>query len=579
MTHDRGRVDNTTASACLGERTLLAPGIHGDSVPMHDWSRDEVDFCIVGAGAGGGVVGAKLAEAGFSVVILDAGPHWDPVRDFVSDEVAAHKLFWTEERVTGGEDPVELGSNNSGQGIGGSTVHYSMIALRLHADDFRRRTLEGDVAGADLQDWPLTYEDLEPYYDEVEEALQIAGPVHYPWQKRGRRFPQREHQLNASANMLVRGCAALGIPVSAAPVATLSAPHADRPPCVYRGFCNYGCSTNAKSSILVTYIPRAIRAGAEVRPNAMVARIEHDAAGRVTGVLHFRARSGEVHGGEELFFQRAKAVVVAGYAIETPRLLLNSASSLFPDGLANSSGFVGRCFMIHAGHQMFAKFPQRIGQYKAPPGLAITEHYNRSLPDVGFSCGYSIEVVGPHVVDFAARVSEGRHLWGTALRQQMFDYNYYSGVGIVGETLPQFENRVKLHASERDRYGLPVAHVQFSHHENDRRLIEHSIGKMSEILRAAGGEDVWGANRTAHLMGTCRMGRDPRASVVDADGRAHDVPNLFICDGSVFPTSGAVNPSLTIQAIAARTADRIRDRASRGALGPRGFRTHGDARV
>lgn len=549
-----------------GEPTLLAPGIHGERVPMRDCSRDEVDFCIVGAGAGGGVVGAKLAEAGFSVVILDAGPHWDPAQDFVSDETAAHKLFWTEERVTGGADPVELGSNNSGQGVGGSTVHYSMIALRLSPDDFRRRTLEGAIAGADLQDWPLSYDDLEPYYDEVEAALQIAGPVHYPWQKRRRRFPQREHQLNASANMLVRGCSKLGIPVSAAPVATLSAPHADRPPCVYRGFCNYGCSTNAKSSILVTYIPRAIRAGAEVRPNAMVARIEHDATGRVTGVLHFRNGEGDAQGDSALFRQRAKAVIVAGYAIETPRLLLNSASSLFPGGLANSSGRVGRCFMIHAGHQMFAQFPQRIGQYKAPPGLAITEHFNRTLPESGFCCGYSIEVVGPHVVDFAARISTARSLWGTALRRTMFDYNYYSGVGIVGETLPQFDNRVKLHDGERDRYGLPVAHVIFTHHENDRRLIAHSIGKMGEILQAAGGEDVWGANRTAHLMGTCRMGADPGTSVVNVDGRAHDVPNLFICDGSVFPTSGAVNPSLTIQAVAARTADRIRALAAGGEL-------------
>jgi choline dehydrogenase-like flavoprotein len=566
MTRSNGGDGNTTPFVSNGERPLLAPGIHGEAVPMRDLSRDEVDFCVVGAGAGGGVVGAKLAEAGFSVVILDAGPHWDPVRDFVSDETASHKLYWTDERVTGGKDPVELGSNNSGQGVGGSTVHYSMIAMRLHADDFRRRTLEGAIAGADLQDWPLTYEDLEPYYDEVEEALQIAGPVGYPWQKRRRRFPQREHQLNSSANMLVRGCSRLGIPVAAAPVATLSAPHADRPPCVYRGFCNYGCSTNAKSSILVTYIPRAIHAGAEIRPNAMVARIEHDANGRVTGVLHFRNGSGDGPGGSELFRQRAKAVIVAGYAIETPRLLLNSASSLFLDGLANSSGMVGRCFMIHAGHQTFAKFPQRIGQYKAPPGLSITEHFNRTMPDVDFACGYTIEVVGPHVVDFATRVSAARSLWGVALRRTMFDYNYYSGVGIVGETLPQFDNRVKLHDSERDRYGLPVAHVLFSHHENDQRLIDHSIGKMREILRAADGEDVWDVNRTAHLMGTCRMGRDPRASVVDENGRTHDVPNLFICDGSVFPTSGAVNPSLTIQAIAARTADRIQAIAASGGL-------------
>jgi choline dehydrogenase-like flavoprotein len=532
--------------------TLTAPGIHGECIRMRNLSAEEVDFCIVGAGAGGGVIGAKLAEAGFSVVILDAGPHWNPVKDFVSDEMASRKLFWTDERVTGGSNPIELGSNNSGRGVGGSTVHYSMVAMRAHPEDFRRHTLEGHIKGADLRDWPLRFDELEPYYEEVEEALQISGPTHYPWGRRRRRYRQREHELNASAQVLVRGCTRLGIQVAPAPIATLSAPYNDRPPCIYRGFCNYGCSTNAKSSILVTYIPRAIAAGAEVRPDAMVAQIEHDDRGHVTGVLHFRKDS------RELFRQRAKTVVVAGYAVETPRLLLNSASSLFPDGLANSSGMVGRCFMVHAGHQVFAKFPDRINQYKAPPpGGALTEHFNRTIREADFICGYTIEVVGPHAVDFASRLTTGRGLWGADLRRVMLDYNYYSGIGIVGEILPQARNLVKLHDTERDQYGLAVPHVVFAYHENDRRMIAHAVARMKEILEAAGGEDVWSADRTAHLLGTCRMGDDPSASVVNADCRAHDVPNLYICDGSVFPTSTAVNPSLTIQAIAARAADRI----------------------
>jgi len=536
-------------------RTLRAPGIHGAEVPMRDWSKEEVDFCIVGAGAAGGVLGAKLAEAGFSVAILEAGPHWDPTRDFVSDETASHKLYWTEERISGGADPIALGPNNSGRGVGGSTVHYSMVALRLQPEDFCRRTLTGAVPGAALQDWPLTYQDLEPYYDEVESALQIAGPINYPWQRRRHRFPQRQHPLNASANILVRGCSKLSIPVATAPVATLSAPHGERPPCVYRGFCNYGCSTNAKSSVLVTYIPRAIGAGAEVRPHAMAACVEHDARGRVVGVLHFRDSAQGPN--NALHRQRARAVIIAGYAIESPRLLLNSMSARFPAGLANSSGMVGRCFMVHSGQQVFAKFPQRIGQYKAPPGLAITEHFNRTLADTDFCFGYSIELIGPHIVDFAARMSTARRLWGEALRRAMFDFNYYSGLGMVGETLPQLANRVRLHRLERDAHGLPVAHVTFGYHENDRRLLAHAVGNMRAILQAAGGEDIWVADRTAHLMGTCRMGTDPATSVVDADCRAHDVPNLFICDGSIFPTSGGVNPSLTIEALAARTADRI----------------------
>lgn len=541
-------------------RTLHAPGIHGETVPMRDLAHQEVDFCVIGAGAGGGVVGAKLAEAGFEVVILEAGPHWDPTRDFVSDELGSYRLFWTDERISGGADPVELGSNNSGRGVGGSTVHYSMVKMRARREDFRRRSLDGSVAGAELSDWPLSFEELEPYYEEIEDALQVAGPAFYPWGRRRRRFPQREHELSAKAEVLVRGCTKLDIPVAPAPVSTLSAPHGDRPPCVYRGFCNYGCTTNAKSSILVTYIPRAIHAGAEVRPDAMAVRIEHDTRGRVHGVVYFRGEDRAPR------LQRARAVIVAGYSVETPRLLLNSASPAFPDGLANSSGMVGRCFMIHSGHQVFARFAERVNPYKSPPGLALSEHFNRTMPGAGFIGGYTVEVVGPHVGDFATRVAGARGLWGDDLRRLMRDYTHYSGIGIVGEVLPQRRNFVSLHPTERDVHGLPVPRIEFGYHDNDRRLIEHAVARMKEIMAAAGGQDVWSADRTAHLLGTCRMGRDAATSVVDADCRSHDVPNLFICDGSVFPTATAANPSLTIEAIAARCADRIRDLARRGEL-------------
>jgi choline dehydrogenase-like flavoprotein len=537
-----------------------APGIHGERVPMRDLSREIVDFCIVGTGAGGGVLAAKLAERGFSVVALEAGPHWDPTRDFVSDERGSRDLFWMDERITGGRDPIELGSNNSGRGVGGSSVHYSMIAMRAQPEDFRRLSLEGPLAEVELCDWPIGYGDLAPYYEEVERDLHIAGPTFYPWGPRRRRYPQREHELNASAMVLVNGCSRLGIPAVPAPVATLSAPADGRPPCVYRGFCNYGCTTNAKSSILVTYIPRAIAAGAEVRELCMAARVTHDAGGRATGVEYFRGRAGEVS------FQSARNVIVAGYSIETPRLLLNSASSLFPDGLANSSGFVGKCFMVHTGHQVFARFDERINQYKAPPGLALTEHFNRTIPGESFVCGYTVETVGPHPCDFAGRVTTARGYWGAELKLLMAGSNYYSGIGIVGEVLPQIGNEVRLHDTERDKFGLPIPHVLFGYHENDRRLVEHAVATMKKIMAAAGGADVWSADRTAHLLGTCRMGSDPRSSVVDADCRSHDVPNLFVCDGSVFPTSAAVNPSLTIEAIAARTAVRISELAARREL-------------
>ncbi len=550
-------------TAADSDRPLRAPGIHGGSVPMRDLSGQTVDVCVVGAGAGGGTLAAALAEAGLSVVVLDAGPHWDPTRDFVSDERASGGLYWSDARITGGGDPIALGSNNSGRGVGGSTVHYSMVAMRMHPDDFRRAALDGPVEGTDLADWPLTYADLEPYYERAERDLQIAGPATYPWGPRRTRFPQREHELNAGAEVLVRGCQRLGIPVAAAPIATLSAPHGGRPPCVYRGFCNQGCTTNAKSSVLVTYVPRAIAAGAEVRPGCMAVRVEHDARGLATGVLY--AREGADEGA--LCRQRARAVVVAGYAVESPRLLLNSASGRFPDGLANGSGLVGRCLMVHSGEQAFARFEDRVNPWAAPPpGGAITEHFNRTLPGEAFVCGYTVEVVGPHPADFAATLSSARELWGAGLRRAMLDYNHVTGLGIVGEVLPRRTNAVTLDADETDRWGLPVPRVTFGHHANDRAIIRHARRTMTEILEAAGGRDVWTAARVAHLLGTCRMGTDPGASVVDADCRSHEVPNLFVCDGSVFPTSAAVNPSLTIQALALRTAERIGALARSGSL-------------
>lgn len=556
-----GTPDSRFANPDSSRWPLDAPGIHGHRIPMRDWSGEEVDFCVVGAGAAGGVVGAKLAEYGFSVVILDAGPHWDPTRDFVSDELGSRRLFWTDERITGGHDPIEMGSNNSGRGVGGGTTHYSMVAMRAHPEDFRRGTQLAGVANADLRDWPISFDDLEPYYEEVEDALQIAGPTHYPWGRRRKRYPQREHDLNASAKILVYGCTKLGIPVAPAPIATLSAPHGDRPPCVYRGFCNYGCTTNAKSSILVTFIPRAIRAGAEVRPDCMALRVEHDTRGHANGVVYARGAA------TALQRQRARNVIVACYAVETPRLLLNSASSLFPHGLANSSGAVGKYFMVHTGHQVFARFEDRINQCKAPPpGGSITEHFNRMIPEADFACGYTIEVVGPHISDFAQRMTTARGIWGAELRREMLQYNYWSPLGIVGEVMPQRDNRVELYPDEKDRFGQPIPRVVFSYHENDRRVVAHAVTSMTRILEAAGGRDAWSAERTAHLLGGCRMGNDASDSVVNADCRAHDVPNLFVCDGSVFTTSLAVNPSLTIEAIAARTADRIRDTAARREL-------------
>ncbi|HEY1749679.1 MAG TPA: GMC family oxidoreductase [Caulobacteraceae bacterium] len=524
----------------------------GGWTPMRQYSDDEeVDFAIVGAGAGGGTLACKLAEYGFSVVALDVGPYWRPLEDFASDERHQSKLYWTDERIVDGDDPIQLGSNNSGQSVGGSTVHFAMVSLRFRPEWFKARSKLGYGA-----DWPLDWREMWRYYAEVEQALKISGPLTYPWGPRRPRYPYRPHQLNAAAQVLAQGAEALGVKWTTTPMATLSAPRGLAHPCVYRGMCVIGCATNAKQSVLVTWLPRALAAGAEVRDLAMVGRIEHDERGRATGVHYHRDGAWR--------FQRARNVVVAGYAIETPRLLLNSASPRFPDGLANSSGLVGKNLMVQSNQAVWGMHEREIRSYKSPPSLSLCEHWNYE-DRKDFFGGYCYMSQGTLPV-VAAGIHAKRGLWGQRLIDEMQRYNHQVGLKMVGECLPQERNRVTL-ADEKDRFGLPVARVTYAYCDNDRRMIEHALGFMRESLAAAGvGELFDETDDTCHLNGTARMGASPADSVVDADCRAWDIPNLWVCDGSVFPTVGGVNPSLTIQAIACRTADRIKALAARGEL-------------
>jgi len=513
---------------------------------------EEVDFAIVGTGAGGGTLACRLAEKGFKVVAFDAGAWWRPLEEFASDETHQEKLFWTDERICDGDNPLKLGNNNSGKAVGGSTVHFAMVSLRFRPEWFKSRSLLGYGA-----DWPIAWQEMWRYYAEVEDALKISGPVNYPWGPKRRRYPYRAHELNAAALVLARGAEALGIPWAPTPLATLSAPRGEAHPCVYRGFCVSGCATNAKQSALVTWIPRALAAGAEIRDLAMVGRIKTSEAGYATGVEYFREGRWQ--------FQRARHVVVAGYAIETPRLLLMSANSRFPDGLANSSGLVGKNLMVQSNQATWGVMDEEIRWYKGPPSLAITEHWNYTDKGKDFFGGYCYMSQGP-LPNAWVTVQNGRGLWGDALEAEMQKYNHQAGLKVVGETLPQERNRVTL-AAEMDQYGLPIARVTYSLCDNDKRLIAHSLDFMGQALKAAGASEVWNQNDdTCHLNGTARMGDDSRNSVVNADCRSWDIPNLWICDGSVFPTVGGVNPSLTIQAIACRTADRMEALAARGEL-------------
>lgn len=521
-----------------------------DWVPMRQYSdNEEVEVAVVGTGAGGGVIAAKLAEAGLSVVAFDAGAFYRPLADFASDEREQDKLYWTDDRISGGEDAIELGSNNSGRAVGGSTVHFQMVALRFRPDWFRARSRLGYG-----RDWPVDWREMWQCYDEVEDALKIAGPVTYPWGPKRRRYPYRQHEMNASALVLARGAEAVGVDWAACPIATLSAPRGKAPPCVYRGFCKIGCSTNAKQSVLNTYIPRALAAGAEIRDLAMVGRVETGPDGQATGVHYHRDGAWR--------FQKARRVVVAGYAIETPRLLLNSSSPSHPQGLANDEGLVGTELMVHSNHAVWGTMEDEIRWYKGPPSMAVCEHWNYD-DRKDFDGGYAFMSQGPLPTDFATSMVNNLGVFGMELRRRMALYNHMAGLKIVGEVMPNAANRVEL-SGETDGLGLPVPRVTFSFGENDRRLSDHALSFMQTMLEAADARDIFRTSGSAHLMGGCRMGFSAKDGVVNGDGRAFGCPNLWIADGSVMPTSGGVNPSMTIMANATRVAGRMISAIFRG---------------
>lgn len=520
-----------------------------DHLKRRKYGDQEVDVCIVGAGAAGGLLAQRLAKAGLSVVVVEAGPFWDPAGDFASDELTMMGLGWQNTRLVAGTDPFKLGHNNSGRGVGGGTVHFTGVFLRFHESDFR--TYSTDGVGVD---WPISYADLEPYYDQVEREIAVSGPRRFPWGPfRGPYpFPER-NPISTNAQVFRAGCEALGVESAVAPLAILSAPYQGRPPCINRGFCNQGCKPNAKFSTLIQHVPQAIMYGAEVLSDCMVTQVEIDSKGRAKGVV-FK------HDGKA-YRQTARHVILSSFVVETPRLLLESTSSLFPNGLANSSGMVGKCIMPHSSHDMYALFDEEIRLYKGTPVLATTQAFYQSDPGRGFVRGYTLHAHGARPVSFAGGLS-GAGVWGQELRRAMRDYNYFARVTLVGEVLPDEKNRVEL-ADEKDEYGMRRPFVSFTYGENDNRLIAHGVEMGNRILAAAGGKPRYVVPDTAHLAGGCRMGDDPATSVVDSECRCHDVPNLYICSAAVFPTSGGGNPTNTVMATAARTADRLLERLAK----------------
>ncbi len=545
--YDGVRARNESAWLLPNDGTRTNDALRRDMRRFQD--SDEVDIAIVGCGAGGGVLGQRLARAGWKVVAFDAGPFWDPDTDWVSDEAGSHHLYWTEPRIVTGSDPVPLGSNNSGRGVGGSMVHFAGYTPRFHPSDFVTASVDG--VG---QDWPIGYPDLKGYYEDIEEELPVAGQD-WPWgDPHG--YPQSPHPVGGNGLILQRGCAALGIDVRVGPVAISNGRFGNRPHCIYRGFCLQGCKVNAKASPLITHIPDALAHGAEIRADSMVTQIVvDDERGLATGVRYLQ------DGVERV--QRARLVAVAGYSIESPRLLLNSATARWPAGLGNDHDLVGRYIMVQGAPQTAGRFAEEVRPYKAPPPEVSTEAYYETDPSKDYKRGFSVQCVSPLPITYSEHVTAQGH-WGPVLREYMRDYIHWATLGARCEFLPRADNRVTL-AEEKDRYGLPVAQFSYSQGDNDRALMSAAQKVMEDILTAAGASETITIRRFAHLVGGCRMAMSAEEGVVDASLRSFAVPNLYVTDGSVLPTQGAANPALTIMALSARAADRLIAGARSGA--------------
>jgi choline dehydrogenase-like flavoprotein len=508
--------------------------------------QDAVDLVVVGAGAGGITLAQRLARAGWRIVILEKGPFWDPDRDWVSDEKGSAPIYWTDKRIIGGNDPIEMGKNNSGVGVGGSMTHFAGYTPRFHPSDFEVKTRDG--VGAD---WPISYWELRDSFALLERELPVAGQD-WPWGD-PHTYPHGPHPIAGAASMAWQGARAHGIEMRVGPVAIANGKFGNRPHCIYRGFCLQGCKVNAKASPLITHLPDAIEHGVEVRADAMAVRVEIDeSSGRCTGVTY-------VHDGHE-HFQAADAVAVCGYAIETPRLLLHSTSRRFPNGLANGNDQVGRYVMVQGATQVAARFPYELRMYKAPPPEVSSEQFYETDESRGFARGFSIQTISPLPIGWAEHVAAEGH-WGQSLREYMRDYNHWTVLGVLCELMPQAENRVTL-AAERDQYGMPVATFSYSLCDNDKRNIAYATKIVEEIWDGADAQETLKIDRYAHLVGGCRMGFTPDDSVVDSSHRAWEVPNLFVSDGSVFPTQGSANPALVIMALADRLATLLKRKST-----------------
>ncbi len=516
--------------------------------------NDDGVVVIIGSGAGGGTLANELCQKGIKVVVLEAGARQSS-GSFINDEWKSFgQLAWLDPRSTSGSWRVAKDFPGLPawicKTVGGTTTHWAGASLRFQAHEFKAKTHYGAIAGANLADWPLTLQELEPYYARAEDKMGVTRTHGIPGLPGNNNF-----------KVMHAGAKKLGYKeVHTGNMAINSRPRDGRNSCWQIGFCFQGCKSGAKWSTLYTEIPKAEATGnLDLRPQSHVVRIEHDDAGKVNAVVYHDDSGAQQR-------QKARVVCVAGNSIETPRLLLLSASNLFKDGLANSSGQVGRNYMRHMTGSVYAAFDKPVHMYRGTTMAGIVRDEARHDPKRGFAGGYELETLSLGIPFMAAFLDPGG--WGSEFAWWMDHYTNLAGMWLVGEDMPREGNRITLNDKLKDKWGNAAPNVHFDDHDNDIAMRKHAFLQGERIYRAAGALRTFRTPPypSTHNLGTCRMGASAADSVCNAHGQTHDVKNLFISDGSQFTTGGAENPTLTIVTLAIRQAEYIAEQMTQRSI-------------